>query len=254
MTLRSVSAVLAISILPVLFRVITAQLPKLRGLLITYLTLQLLDAALLFGFSSNTRVMFWWYVLSSPVRWVLYVLLVKSLYGAIFQDYPGIQTVGRWSMYGALLVAGLLSLSVATATYSTHNPHVGHFYVFILAQRTILSALVLFVALLFLAVSRYPIRIPKAISVSSVAFCFLFSFEVVALFYAWQYPGRNTYQLNYAVSLLSAFCYLAWAILLTRSPVYSTSALSRPHNGDKEERLLSQLNAINMTLLRAVKK
>ena len=253
MTLRVASAVLFFSILPVLFRLIQSRRILLRTLLICYLALQLLDAFVLLAFTFHDQVVFWWYVLSSPVRLCLYIVLVRDLYSALFQGYPGIRTVARWSMYGALVIAGLLSFGVVAFTYVSHSATTSKLFYFELAQRTILLALVIFVLMLLLATFRYRMLIPKALIVSSLAFCLLFACEVTVLFYNWQFPNSPAIALNFGLALVSSACYLGWAAMLRPAATPAPTTTSA-RDAAREERLLSQLTLINATLLRAVKK
>src|SRR5260370_15907560 len=47
----------------------------------------------------------WAWVVSEPILWVFYILLVLDLYSLVLQNYKGLQTVGRWILFIAMPVA-----------------------------------------------------------------------------------------------------------------------------------------------------
>ncbi|HCC56789.1 MAG TPA: hypothetical protein DEQ47_05915 [Solibacterales bacterium] len=251
MELRGLTAVLLISILPVFVRLLQSGLRKPRNLLLAYLGLQIIEAAVSLGFGPSTSFAFWLYIVGSPIRWVLYVALISEIYAAVFSNYPGIRTVIKSSMLSALLLASLFSSVLAWYTWREHAVWAGHLYYFELAQRTVLLTLIFFVLLLFVLVSRYPLRADHNLLASSLGFCALFSLEASALLLEWVYPGVFTRQLNLVLAGFSTICYVVWAVNLRTSTAPAVIRRPEPATAAHEDDLLQQLSAINATLLRA---
>lgn len=251
MGLRGLTAVLLLSILPVFVRLLQSGLRKPRTLLLAFLCLQIAEAGVSVVFGPSTPIAFWLYIAGSPVRWVLYVVLISEIYSAVFSHYPGIRTAVKSSMLTALLLASLFSSIVAWSSWRDHAVWAGHLYYFELAQRTVLLTLIFFVLLLFVLVSRYPLKADHNLVVSSLAFSTLVSVEVVALLLEWIYPLSFTVQLDEVLAGLGSVCYLVWAVNLRSES--TAVAMPRPHPAAAahEEDLLRQLSAINATLLRA---
>ncbi|MDQ2900476.1 MAG: hypothetical protein M3Y07_11860, partial [Acidobacteriota bacterium] len=63
-----------------------------------------------------------------------------------------------------------------------------------------------------------------------------------------------SYHANLMLVAISGCCYLAWALLLTRKGEERTVVVHHRANPVEEDRLLQQLNAMNRTLLQAIRK
>src|SRR5215831_17422252 len=45
------------------------------------------------------------WVLTSPIVWAFYVLMVVELYKLVLEKYKGLYSVGRWALYASLAVS-----------------------------------------------------------------------------------------------------------------------------------------------------
>src|SRR5690349_6494852 len=79
------------------------------------------------------------------VVWIFYVLLTVELYRLVLSKYRGLQTVGRWAMYGSVVV----SVTIAVLTLLPKMPkipaHSRTFQLFLVVERGIDTALALFI-------------------------------------------------------------------------------------------------------------
>ena len=39
---------------------------------------------------------------------LFYILVVMELYGLVFERYKGLYTLGRWAMYGAIVISATI--------------------------------------------------------------------------------------------------------------------------------------------------
>jgi hypothetical protein len=250
MGLRGLTAALVLSIIPVFVRLLLSSLGKPRNLLFAFLCVQFLEASVSLFFGPSTPTAFWLYVVGGPLRWALYVALISEIYSAVFSNYPGIRTAIRSSMLTALLLATLFSSILAWSTWRQHAYYAGHLYYFELAERTVLLTLLFFVLLLFISVSRYPLRADHNLLVSSLGFSALFLMQSLVLLFEWIRPSTITLVLDEVLAGLATCCYVVWAVAIrTGEPVPIRRPAPSP--ASEEEDLLRQLSAINATLLRA---
>src|SRR5215510_13183368 len=61
---------------------------------------QLASALLIHNPRSNLYAYF--FLLTEPVLWVFYVLVVLELYSLVLEQHRGLFTAGRWALYGSL--------------------------------------------------------------------------------------------------------------------------------------------------------
>src|SRR3954466_485394 len=80
--------------------------------------------------------------LTTVVALGFYVLLVAELYHLVLEKYRGLQTAGRWAMYGSTVISVLISLlSLLNVSYK-QNPKTR---IILLAERGVDTALALFI-------------------------------------------------------------------------------------------------------------
>lgn len=219
----------------------------------TYLLVQLAQASLLFFLDIRAPAFFWTYIFTQPALWILYVLLVRELYTLIFEDYQGIYTVGRWSMYAAYAVS--LCISGVTIFLTAHSDHPGsHVYYFEATERGVVFSLALFLPLALFFLSRYPIRLHRNIVVHSIVYSALFLADAVGLLLL----NVAQFGINRAANLLliaiSGCCYLAWAALLTRESETGNVVMRHRRSPAHETLLLQELYSMNQTLLSVIRK
>src|ERR1700722_5380667 len=97
-----------------LWRLWSQKLARVYLFLAIYLIGDALQGLALFSIKWRTTLYGWIYLSSTPVLWILAYLIVLELYRLIFEDYPGISSVGRkavsWCMSLAIVVAVLYAI------------------------------------------------------------------------------------------------------------------------------------------------
>jgi len=194
------------------------------------------------------------YVTSVPADRVCAVLAVLEVYGLVLRKYAGIGTLGRWAISGALILSGVISL---VSLY----PDVGRegtlypILVFVHAlERAISSALLLFLLLITAFLVWFPIPLGRNVVVHTLVFGAYFSANALLLLLR-NLVGANLLRVLSTINLgVATACLIAWLIFL--SPAGEAAVLvfgSRWRKVDSE-RLVRQLDAINSSLMRAVRK
>ena len=190
------------------------------------------------------------WMLTEPVAWLFHILVVFELYRLVLEDHKGIYTLGRWAMYAALAIAIPISILSLIPHFTIHTPDKTRYmgYEFATA-RGIDFSLALFLLLILLFLSRYPIKLSRNVVVHAALYTILFFSDAFAVFLR-TFKIVATETLNIVMIGLSCACIAAWLILLSRRGEEVQAHLPSI-SPQREKNALRQLEALNATLLRA---
>ncbi len=212
-------------------------------------------AALLFVFKDPRSVAYgWFWILTEPIIWLFYVLIVVELYSLILERHKGLYTLGRWVLYAGLslsiLISGLALLPQITGGLQQQSRLLPYYFAI---ERGVDFSLLLFLLLILLWLTRYPVPLSRNVIVHSVAYSILFLSNTSGIL------ARVIFGYNFSRSAgtfflgIGAICILIWLFFLT--PKGEEVRISLPIFGpEHEERILNQLDALNKTLLRVSKE
>jgi hypothetical protein len=215
-------------------------------------------------FDSVRSVVMWFYSPGSvvyrslwrttePVIWLLYVLVVLELCSLVFKDYLGIHALGRWIVYGSLVLSVLLSAVTVLPTWMHSTEDAFSMQRFLMVERGIDFAIVLLLLLLLAFLVLFPIQLRRNVIVHSVLFAVFFTTNSMGILIV----NLTSYRHGIAVSTcllgVSVLCIIGWLILMTREGEQTIMAIRHPVPVD-ESRLVAQLAEINATLMRASKQ
>ena len=191
---------------------------------------------------------------TEPVIWVLYVLVVLELSSLTFKEYRGIQALGRWTVYGSLIVSVFVSTITVLPTWIHSREPAISLQRFLMVERGIDSALVLLLLLLLSFLVFFPIQLNKNVMTHAVLYSVFFLSNSMGILVV-DLAGR---QLSNVMStcLMAAtdLCLIAWLILIRREGEQKMIVIRSQMASMDESRLVAQLESINATLLRASKK
>jgi hypothetical protein len=192
------------------------------------------------------------YLVTAPVLWIFYVLVVLELYSLVLKNYAGIYSLGRWTLYGALFFS--IAISVLTLIPSWGNESSRLLFWCNTVERGVVFSLVIFLLIILLFLSSYPVALNRNILVHCIVYTVYFlGISMIELIR--NMVGHEVVrQLNNVVLPLTMGCYLAWIFLLTRTGEGRVAMLRHNWTPNDERRLVDQLNHINATLLRAARK
>ena len=203
-----------------------------------------------FKLESNTYALI--YLATLPILWVFYILIVLELYSLVLQNYSGIYSLGRWTLYGALLFS--ITVSVLTLLPSWGNEASRLLFWCTTVERGVDFSLVIFLLLILIFLSRYPVALNRNIIVHCVVYTVFFLGTSMTILVRNVVGHELMSQLNSVLQVISAACYLVWIFFLTRAGESRITMLRHNWSPDDEQRLIEQLNNINATLLRAARK
>ena len=219
-----------------------------------YLIVRLSRALLLAGLDRHSNAYGWTYVATEPILWVLYILVVLELFTIVLRDYPGIQTLSR-----RVLTAGLaISAAVALATLlpdlgnpAERYPILRSMYV---AQRVVMSSLVVFFAILTAFLVWYPVPLSRNVVVYCAGFSLYFFSSTMGLFVR-NIAGEAVTRITSTVLQgVGVACLIVWIALLNRQGETKRLSLRAHMPAPDEARLVGQLESINRGLLGSAKK
>ena len=193
------------------------------------------------------------WIITEPIRWILFILLVLELYSLILERHRGLYSAGRWALSAAMAVAMLVSLiSLVPATGSGTLSRLYAFYM--LTERGLLASLVVFLLLLLWFLSRYPVELSRNVLVHSATYALYFIAGSLVILARGMLGYEFAQPVNLALMGITFFCMVVWAAFLTPAGEKITRK-SRPTwiPGD-ERRLLEQLDSLNAALLRVSRK
>jgi hypothetical protein len=192
-----------------------------------------------------------------PYTWVategfvvcFYALIVLELYRVILRDLSGIASLSRRYIKVTLGLAILVSL-LLLGLEQTPSGIVLTFYLF---ERVIVFSLVIFVLLGTAFLAYYPVPLNRNVVVYSIGYAAYFLTKATGLFILTlgHYWVRQLSTVQIGVSTASL---LFWLFALNPRGETRTVVISHKWKKEDEERLLSQLKAINASLLSTEKK
>lgn len=192
------------------------------------------------------------YLATLPILWVFYILIVLELYSLVLQNYSGIYSLGRWTLYGALFFSVTVSILTLIPTWGNESSKL--LFVCTTVTRGVDFSLVIFLLLILVFLSRYPVALHRNIIVHCIVYTVFFLGTSMTILVRDVFGRQVMRPLNNVLEVIGTACYLVWIFFLTRAGESRVTMLRHNWSPDDEQRLVEQLNNINATLLRAARK
>ena len=228
---------------------LSSRYPVLFSYLIVSVVLSLVFSVL----SIKSHAYYWAYIVAQPVSWCAAALAVREMFALIFRDYPGLQTVGRWALYGALTLSVAVSTVLAGAFHASSGGPGSQGLVYALwLDRSIAVALTVTIGLLILFLSRYPLHLDRNTYVASGFFSAMFLATVAVKLLDSISTDLYVVYADYAEVAFATICFAGWGLMLrpAEQPVRARAAINKP----EEAELLQQLESLNQILSRSVRR
>jgi hypothetical protein len=190
------------------------------------------------------------FVLTEPMEWLLFVLVVLEIFALVLQDYRGLATVGRWALITAVLIALVASgLSLMAPSQLTIQGHLMRYYY--LAERAVYFSLVVFLLSILGLLMQYPITLSRNVIVHSMVFSVYFLGNTVLYLLLSMLQRETIPTITYALDAVTLVALGAWLVMLNPAGEVRKVRLRPNWMPGREEELVSQLNHLNAALLRA---
>ena len=242
--------VIEIAALAVLcLRMWVAGLQKAYTCFFAYLVLELVQALIPLVIPLGSRLYRDLYVLSQAVLVAVYALVVLELYSKVLRDLAGIARVARRYIQATLVLA-LVGAGAVLSAIKPRATLTGYLNSF---ELTIMSALAIFVLLVTVFLVYYPVPLGRNVIFYLIGYAVYFLTRdaantlVISLGRDW---GRPLSSLTMGVAVV---CLFFWIAALSPKGESKQMVLGHQWNPADEKKLRAQLDAINMTLLRAGK-
>lgn len=202
----------------------------------------------------NSNAYFHVWRVTEPVTWLLYVLVVRELYRLVLEQHKGLYSLGRWMMYLAIVVAVFVSTLSLLPHFNPAKPQKSQLLpYFFAAERAIELSLAIFIFLILLFLSRYPVPLSRNVLVHTGLYSIYFLSGTVGMLLLNAKGIAANEKINLFFTGMSSVCAFAWFFLLTRKGEETQTTLPF-YSAEYERRALEQLDAINATLLRVARK
>jgi hypothetical protein len=198
--------------------------------------------------NSNLYLHVW--TITQPIFWLFHIFLVAELYWLVLRDHRGIYSLGRWAMYVSVAIAICISILSLLPHFTPRTPQQSKVLgVMFAIDRGIDFALAIFLLLILLFLSRFPVKLSRNVLVHAAVYTVYFFSNSLAVFLRTLFGVRA----NVSTSLLfmagSCLCLVAWLVLL--SPRGEEVQVTFPTMGpEREKAALRQLESLNATLLK----
>jgi hypothetical protein len=216
-----------------------------------YLLFQTFRSLALLPFSAGSHAYSNIYSATVFPLWILYTLVVVELYALILKDYTGINSLGQWALRGAIFLSVCISLLSLLPMWGKEG--FSRVFWITTVERGVVFSLLLFLLIILMFLSRYPIPLSRNVIIHSIVYTIFFSgISVIILVRNLVGPSLPIMKtLNDVVLGVSATCYLIWIFFLTRKGETTVTVFRPSWDPAHEQRLLNQLNTINSLLRRA---
>ncbi len=219
-----------------------------------YFVLRIVDGIWPLVLPLKSHVYFWLYVITVPVNWVFYILVVRELVGLVLEKYKGLYTLGRWAMYFSLAVSVTLSILSFLPRFTPTTPQRSKGIGLLVAtDRGVTFCLAIFLVLMLFLVSRYPVSLGRNVVVHTALYTTFFLSNTLSGLLKTVFGVRLYAAADTGLMGVAAACAFAWFFLL--SPKGEEIQVHLPSYGpESEKRILLQLDSLNRTLLKVSRK
>lgn len=211
-------------------------------------------SAALLPFGPRYEIYYRIWVSTEPILWLSYVLVVFELYSLVLKRYHGIYSVGRMFFFVSVATSTIISALTVLPTMAGALAKRPLLYYYALAERGIVTSLAIFLLLLLVLVTWFPVPLSRNLLIHcSVYSVYFFANNVINL--VWHIRAEEVgYWIAMSKIGVALGCYFCWAFLLSPSGEGRTASLHLGRSPAEEKRLLGHLEGLNATLLRTARK
>jgi len=215
-----------------------------------YFCFRVVNSAWPLFLSRSSGLYYYLWVGTEAIDWVFYILVVRELCGLVLEKYQGLNTLGRWAIYAAMPIAGAIStVSVLPRLATAAAIQWKTMRTLVAADRGITLGLAIFLLMMMFLLKGYPVRLSRNVLLHATLYSIFFISNTLDSVLA-NVLGEKIYVwLDVFLMSVSAVCVLTWLFFL--NPAGEDVKTTVPTVTSRhEERILSQLEALNATMLR----
>lgn len=218
-----------------------------------FLIFAVLRSAMLFALAPGSKAYGVGWAYSEWALWLLYTLVTMEVYSLVLIKFPGIQTVGRWVLVGALVMGLCFALITLQPELRTRMNARMDMYLLLMMERGVLTGLSVVVLIMSGFLLWFPVSLPRNVVVHSLLFAIYFLSKGFALLLR-SLAGHAYLKItSVALLCLGAACLISWITLLRRQDDDLDVKVGHRWNREREEDLIGQLQGINDSLGKLVR-
>ncbi len=190
------------------------------------------------------------WIATEPLNWIFEILVVRELCGLVLERYKGLCTVGRWAMYGGMAISAVISFASLLPHIASTLPQRSRMLFYMVgANRGINFALAIFLLLMMVLGSRYPVPLSRNVVLNAVVFTVLFFSNTLAMLMHTLFDTKTSPLVDAALMGIGALSLVVWFCFLNHQGEIAKVELAHllPEH---EERLLARLDDLNSMVLR----
>ena len=214
-----------------------------------FLCFETVRSLVLFPIPQMTDLYGWIYLITEPLAWLLYILVVFELYSVALRAHRGVATLSQWTLSVSLAVAvGVSALTLRADLSRAVGPYPVLDYYNVI-ERGLFFSLALFLLLTTAFLAWFPLSVSRNIRIHASVYSLYVLSATVAIFirnvagYA-AGPG-----VDLALVSLNVICFGLWLGGLSRRGEEQL-AVRRKWQPEDEERLMRQLDALSAAVLK----
>jgi len=203
---------------------------------------------------SGSNAYFYCWVFTEPLVWIFHVLVVRELIGLVLQRHKGLYTLGRWAVYLGIVLSVTLSVLTLMLKFKPGTAQISKIIAYFYGtDRGVNLCLALFLILMVLLISRYPVRLCRNIILHAVLFTTFFLGNSLTALLRSVLGIRLFTSIDTGLMALAAACTFGWFFFLTPKGE-EVEAPKQYFPEGQEDRLLYHLDTLNATLLKVARK
>jgi len=203
--------------------------------------------------TKSTAYAYYW-VATEPVLLVFYILLVVELSRKVLSQYKGLYTVFRAGMIIAMVIAMIISAASLIPRLRPEMPQRSRILGYVYAgERAIDLTLALFILLILVLISRYPIHLSRNLRLHAFVYTVYFFSNTLGFVLRVAFGMRISDVPNVLLMTVTLGAMGAWLLWLNPKGE-DRPAPVRSLTEQQEHRLLAQLGSLNTTLLRVSRR
>lgn len=247
------SALQVMAYLALALRFVQLGLSPIYRYFVVFMVVEAARLALFAALPRGSDLFAYCYFVSQPVLWVFHALITLEVFQIALRNYPGIATGSRYLIAACLGAAVVLAGATLAVELPVH-PNSITLESFLAFERAINVSLLCFVGLLVFGLSWFPVPLTRNALVHAGVFSFFFAAKG-ALVFSRNLLGPDFNDTANRILLAATLISLAlWAAFLTKSGEFRKIKSGYKRSPLDETRLLSQMEAINRTLVGSAKR
>lgn len=202
----------------------------------------------------SPRYFFVW-IFTAPINLMFYVWVVLELCALVLARHQGLYTLGKWAMYAGMAISVTLSILSLLASFKSAPAQrslslsKSIMQYFVAADRGVTFCLAIFLILMLLLLSRYPVPLSRNVVLHAAIYTVFFFGHSLSDILADVFGVHLFTVIDTCLTGVSALCILAWLLFLNVKGEEVRVNVPRltPEN---EKRILYHLDSLNSTLLK----